>query len=746
MASSTDVFSDRNDVLGTARDGCASSAGSYFLSKSHIKVTVTGTRAEPKLDKIEIIPVADRANGYCLDYLAAATSKDTFVVQKNADNLLLKITSSAEDRSAEIAKKIVQTVFKGLEAAAGFRADEGDPRLSGVAFEAEYDPFNIDQANLINDGLADFGFCLVLDTVLDRMNARSVSAYCNDPLNHGGRTQALIHAASYANDGDRGANPRFYDARGVLYRPRLPHSLNLFRYDQGRWRLWQSETVFLENDSPILSVGIDRTYFATRKTTLVFTQGVLHDVLISKGSELENFVEVPLEIANGIVKLPSQIVKLQVDTTTRRADLIAAQARLLEEERALAESRKQLKTAQGQKPDGAPQDQDRQRSFRRSHRRDEWHGRRRRGRGCRQVLSRAPRVPERRSAAGDVPQPESLPVRRPAGEQRVGTVKADRHRMSLCIMRAGAVAAIALIVALLGVQGASAQDALPGTIPRKEFRKIEDELARNYGRDTPEYRARLDAAFRSLSGARAIDAQERARARSGARSAARSPTPGRAIEQSGTDIDPTHPFYSDPRFAKIQDDVRTQALDRGRAEARIIRGRPTDQNGVDQFPATVAITRPNASDHVHCSGTIVGPRAVLTAMHCACVNGGPRRLSGGHVVLGRTLSGGQRIRIAGVKRYGRSWLGDEGRRHCTSVPGQVCVDDGGRRRCQRAWCGVDAVGIRLRADRTRNQGRQAYCRDSGGVAVLRLGGGQGALWLRAFQRHGAQRPDWPRQL
>lgn len=349
MASST-------QLLEADGEPCRSTVGGYYLSKSYLQVKVAHNKADksgPIFEGINVVPKADRTQGYCLDFLASPTSHDTFVVAKNNEFLLEKITSRADDQSLAIANNIIQTVFKALEAQAGLRGDL--PPEAVRAFTGEYDPFDEAQTALVNDGLKDTGFCLILENPA-KGPPIDVESYCNNPFRYARREAALVASANYTGGG------KFVNyTRGVLYRPRLPYSLYLFRNRRtdlglpGDWRLWQSETVYLENISPILSVGVDRTYFANRSTTLSFASGVLQDIRIDKGSELASISEIPLSIASSIAKLPSNIVQAKIDVTNKRQGLIAAQDQLLKQEEALAKSRAALRSARGLPGAGGPQ-------------------------------------------------------------------------------------------------------------------------------------------------------------------------------------------------------------------------------------------------------------------------------------------------------------------------------------------------------------------------------------------------------
>jgi hypothetical protein len=120
----------------------------------------------------------------------------------------------------------------------------------------------------------------------------------------------------------------------TFYRPRLPYNYMLLvkknKQVAGGWELrGSSETVMLENGSPVFSVPIDRTFFTTRETALAFDDGVLQDVSIKKGSELLGFVQLPLAVAQTVAALPASILQVKIDGTNNRHKLIKAQPDLL---------------------------------------------------------------------------------------------------------------------------------------------------------------------------------------------------------------------------------------------------------------------------------------------------------------------------------------------------------------------------------------------------------------------------------
>jgi hypothetical protein len=352
--------------------GCESSVGAYYLSKTYLTVEVhsvtdptTAKEAFSLQGGIGAVPRPDPKAPYCLDYLGSITSDDTFNVQKN-NNLLAKITSVADDQSAVIAEKAIKAIFVGLSGNPEFdrlmkqasRAYGG--RLGGaLRFRADFDPFDRAELARVNNGMKDFGFCLVFKEQTFPHHA-SIDEYCENPM--GPSAHEPWHASVRRGRPPaarpvvkREAPPPY--TQGIFYRPRLPYSLLLFTKENlripGGWQLRGSDTLMLENEAPVFSVGIDRAFFTKRETRLIFSDGQLQDVTIDKGSELAGFVGIPLQIAQSIVALPTNIIQVRINQTNSRNQLIAAQTQLIQAEKQLLEQQKLLDAEQAKAPPAA---------------------------------------------------------------------------------------------------------------------------------------------------------------------------------------------------------------------------------------------------------------------------------------------------------------------------------------------------------------------------------------------------------
>jgi len=309
---------------------CHSTLGAYYLPRALLRITAqsNGTTLSGSVEPAQTF-VADPAQTFCLDYLALPNSHDVVTVQREVNGLLTSISSNVVDKTPDIAKSLI-AIGENIALQAG--------RSGGVAganetLDVEFDPFVWNELMAANRGLRRFGFCLYVE-------GHSFPTLGLSPAQ-------LVAAGQQWCDT---SNPAFYRPRrdelaalpvpvevmktGVVYRPNLPHKIVVMRKSDpggpGKWSIFQTKRVDMPNVSPVLSIGIDRAAFATRKTTLNFTKGVLTDVAIDKTSELAGFVGIPLAAAKAIVDVPAQIVTLRITDTNNQTALLNAQSGMLQ--------------------------------------------------------------------------------------------------------------------------------------------------------------------------------------------------------------------------------------------------------------------------------------------------------------------------------------------------------------------------------------------------------------------------------
>lgn len=321
---------------------CKSAAGAYFLPKKHIVFNITQADGTSPyvLTFSSPAPVADRTRMYCLDYLASALADDTVHVNRDANGLLQTISSVADDKSKAIAEALIQT---GVIAATGnpnfgFRAAKIKAGAVYILAEYSIDPFDRDKLAVVNATLGPtYGYCIVVNGYT--VHPDDVQAYCDNPLatRNAGQRKPMVFKAPPALVELPALAPEV-ESVGVLYRPNLTHEILVYRrYDPGSrkvWQLLQTARVEMPNVAPVFSIGVERSAFVKRTTRLDFDSGVLSNVTIEKPSELLEFMEIPLVLAQALVAIPAEILKVRVASTNNQKLLIDAQRELLATQRA----------------------------------------------------------------------------------------------------------------------------------------------------------------------------------------------------------------------------------------------------------------------------------------------------------------------------------------------------------------------------------------------------------------------------
>ena len=342
--------------IATVEDGglptCINSAGAYHLPRKVLSMTVSGTPGAFVLNfnptvttptttittttttstttttttqtNPSIFSVADPSVTFCLDYLASPTADDTIAIQRTPDGLLQAVSANANDRSLDIATALID-VARLSAVAAGSRSlaiKEGTDLLS-VHFEM--DPFDQAEAAAINQSLKDFGYCVYVKgfTFSPKIDP---DEYCRRPR------MALAYAPLYTK---APPPPVLFAAslHGVLYRPNELHEVVVMTKPDpqgpGRWRRLNSFSVEMPNVAPVFSIDVDRTYFALRKTVLRFDNGVLKDVELTKGSELNAISQIPLEAVQAVASVPTEVIQIRLSNVNNEQALIDAQSALI---------------------------------------------------------------------------------------------------------------------------------------------------------------------------------------------------------------------------------------------------------------------------------------------------------------------------------------------------------------------------------------------------------------------------------
>lgn len=338
---------------------CKSGLGAYSLSRSElgiqVKERITLSGPVRTFQAVRVSSKPDPRHTYCLKFAGSPTSDDKVIVGRNTDGLLEIVSANVIDRSREITLAFLRLYFN-IAAGIGAQREDGLTPTEQVVFDYELDPFDFVDMAIMNERLTDLGFCFVVSDYSYNHREIALNAYCDNPESSVAAappiwTKIFESAATLTAYSDQygqslaGSVPRapvVTDTKllgGILYRPRIPHTVLVLRENtSGAWQIQQRTQLLLENVSPILSVGVGRSFFAQRVSVLLFDTGVLQNVCVYKSSELVEFVKIPLSVASAIVALPTTIFQLRINDDGNKTLLQNAEKQLYEAQLAAIES------------------------------------------------------------------------------------------------------------------------------------------------------------------------------------------------------------------------------------------------------------------------------------------------------------------------------------------------------------------------------------------------------------------------
>ena len=287
---------------------------------------------------------------YCLRYASNAFSTEQIGVEIGKEGLLKKVYSDSQDATKDITLKVVEAATNLV---ATQRAESDSYTTQGIVKRSEdstdqmrhvatytVDPFDEVAMEAINQALWSFGYCVHLDDTDDIYVPAWSVAQCRIAASESVRSDTVSGPVTPTPPvASQGAH------WGILYRPNLTHRLMVRHRKDPReitsWELDQVHILEIPNAAPVFSVDVRRAFFADRQTTLTFDHGVLADVTISKGSELNALADIPLQVAQFIVSIPAQVLQLRINRTSNSQEVIKANQQLLNTYSQITEKREE---------------------------------------------------------------------------------------------------------------------------------------------------------------------------------------------------------------------------------------------------------------------------------------------------------------------------------------------------------------------------------------------------------------------
>ena len=331
--------------------GCASRLGSYALPRRVLNVVIHREGDDFILKKLETEAVPDNAHNYCFEHDDNPFAEDAVRVYKNKINLstdtqsdvtettkettpyLQLVASKAVDHTAAIIRNFIRAAFIGISNNPDFpgRAAVGTgDSTSIVVADHQVDPFNYREMAKLNQSIRRYGFCIVLGRYSFNVNQLDPSSYCDSPSN---KAEHNAPPSDQAIQEMRWHGPK--PTSGIFYRPRAPYRVEVYTKhypdhdNDNDWTLALMKTLHMENIMPLIAVGVRRELFAERRTGLIFDDGELLDVCISKGNNIEGATNIVLDVVYGIINLPSATIEATIDDLTNQKKLAEKRTELI---------------------------------------------------------------------------------------------------------------------------------------------------------------------------------------------------------------------------------------------------------------------------------------------------------------------------------------------------------------------------------------------------------------------------------
>jgi hypothetical protein len=307
----------------------------YMLPKALVDVVLTDEAGYFSLKVQNPVIVGDEKKTMRLDYNASVLSNDTVKVTLNEKtNLLQAIDITAEDKTAEIIKKIAQTV--AIFAQAGVVPGT-------VVFQDSFEPGLPGEETRLNQAMQK-ALRLYIETKAEgcnkliavtetKDNAAQKAACATYSRVYGDLASVSIKAdqlptkmASATTEGSAAPTPPSPPqpapskdgacSVGICYRAVVPYRITAtINYAS------VSTVTYLPNNSPTLSVPLDRFALVTTKHNIVLNNGMLQSVSVDKPSEGLALVSIPLDVMTAIFESLTTFVQAKFDLSEKETAL-----------------------------------------------------------------------------------------------------------------------------------------------------------------------------------------------------------------------------------------------------------------------------------------------------------------------------------------------------------------------------------------------------------------------------------------
>jgi len=358
VVSSCAVFESKTVNLSKEHTGEAVESGEmmYFLPTGRIHLTLD-SYSDASVDiKLETTYIPDITKACFLRYRESSLSYDKIQVGLSGGVFLSSISSETEDNTPKIVSDFGTIAANTLKLAAKLGAGgAAEAKVLKLHVDRIIDPFNPRDVADLNAQVGRIGMKLKVNSDFDG-DAESMSQARDEPS---GKPSGWGFTPE---GGER------YE--GLFYRPALPYRLNFITdpTTAGETTYGQvvdpaarppagivSYNVNLPNEAPIMEIKVSRAAFVKNSVKINFDNGMLKDISYDKPSQIEGFVQIPVDLSKQALAIPNDLLTIRYANVTNQTTTLGDQTALLKAQADLIAAQQALKTAQeNAKPSPTP--------------------------------------------------------------------------------------------------------------------------------------------------------------------------------------------------------------------------------------------------------------------------------------------------------------------------------------------------------------------------------------------------------
>ncbi|WP_428409095.1 hypothetical protein [Hyphococcus sp.] len=337
-------------LLGLLISGCASGSvlseagdateaiGHYAIPKALFEVTLElkypaaylNSRASLKsgqysLSVTKMNPVFVPATYISVYYKRNSFSNDIVVMEVDEKGMLKQVSIDVDDKSGAFVGKLLELGIKAAKAATAFPG-------STFTFDQE------EVTQTVSFILDPYAGPIRIDPIPQKIGEEiDISIISASNLSQGthDKDEAYIHSACGVNI----CYPEAASARVVF---------------KGQIGANEERLISIPDLTNLRILDLKRASLVKKTFTADFTNGMLKKVSLNKPSEAMAGIQIPINVVEELVKLPTELVQLKIDTTNKEKDAAAAEKALIDAQKALIESVQEYqKTLEAVAPEGS---------------------------------------------------------------------------------------------------------------------------------------------------------------------------------------------------------------------------------------------------------------------------------------------------------------------------------------------------------------------------------------------------------